>query len=1624
MTRTAIDQRIFHDVQQGLSFGPDSSAEHTNPIMDQDPWEWAVADVQRFFREEAPRYLSDRPKWILPAQDSFLQILHAEGVDGTILLEHVGMAELRDDLGVKTMRERSSVLHCILKLRKQSPAYQRSQNHDLGDFSVVETSSTPPVTLTAPPPALIAHIGENVRPGEQQIEDTQGKKRRRLNPVPVNAPSVPSQPPAPAQRHTPGWFPGAALPVDELFYGSHVFGQEIGALLPLGEIMPNSILDHDGKERTLDLQNQEDSFQFYGLNKAPGEARYVYSRLQFFLHQATIDGESSRYLQRHNREAVAVFPYRDGLGVYSKDPRRSATVVQLNQTRKAVAVREEALFLQNDYTGIEPAKGEDHGEWDYLVDKYLPNHDEKELPHYGESGSEASEGSSFDRELADDDEASDISGSDGSLSRTRASDVIDMAIGDIASAWFDTKVREFEEGRAWSIWKKMKGSKREQQRLIASSESLIATLDRRLHKLKDEILMDTWRSEVGLKEQCRILEVSVEDREEQRWMIDVWQRKKEPAHVSHTGARVAHPSLPSASTIGPRVVILPQDRLSVSPTAATRIAPSSDVINDETERILPPRGSPDACPKQDDDGHDGTNGIIDDDLDDDAQSIERSNDSAASPPSRDGSIVLLQRSVVQAIEREFGDTAMCNDNSSSSEEDSDTFSNMLPSPTQFVPPSTRSVQPVKPHVGPIDLTSTSSDELSSQILPPKSLTPHSTKKVKPSSQPKRKPQAFKGNPDEADGDEVDRWVYTQLESGEVMDRSRLLIKLLRNLAREYRNRLWDFHQKLGKAKFDESLRKALIALESERAVDAEQSSRELMDVCARLFLAWHECDHSMMHKESADVHWAHIWKTVDQQLPSFLSMLVSLLFKRGSKMFVRHTQTAAAAPISIDSSEDDARSTPHKRRKKVVQTSQKARSTRQNAQERMERFQTLVETQSSTSARLEPMIVDGASHSEIMINPARAADQAPLYIHPKIASKMKNHQVDGVRFMWREITAGTAVDDTDTSQGCILAHTMGLGKTMQTIALLAAVFEASGSSDDKIRTQLPRSLSSKNLRRRHLRVLVLCPPSLLQNWRREFELWSPPHFPQVYSIEAGKSARGVLEGQVAELQHWHLHGGIMLLGYAVFRTMIQRKSGSWSKLSDDEQAMVDKTLLEGPDLVVADEAHNFKNKETGIGQSVARLRTRSRIALTGTPMSNHVGEIFAMMDWVAPGYLGDEAEFNAHYRGPIEGGQYAESDAAEIRKSIKKLAVLRHEIEPKVHRADITVLKGFLSKKVEFVITVPLTADQNESYKRFVTALLGDGKNEKASQVTMFGWLEALTLLANHPLAFRRKLLDPPKPRPQSNSESRNSNDGQAANDPGMDDQLVLASVEDDPATAVDLRVLGLSDPQVQHILEPLEESIDETLSMKTSLFVDILQHARQAGDKVLVFSMKLRMLEYLSDLMKSLQIPFGRLDGKVDMKSRTMLLENFHAPNSKLELLLISTLAGGVGLNITCANRVVIFDFGFNPSNEAQAIGRAYRLGQMKPVYVYRFVGGGTFEMDLHNKQLFKTGLAQRVIDKKVCMKSVVGYWEIEADKTTEPPAQCSAQYTRLSLRAKTCAAGGPHWMDGKGPRCARQDH
>ncbi|KAM3512338.1 hypothetical protein MY11210_004051 [Beauveria gryllotalpidicola] len=547
-----------------------------------------------------------------------------------------------------------------------------------------------------------------------------------------------------------------------------------------------------------------------------------------------------------------------------------------------------------------------------------------------------------------------------------------------------------------------------------------------------------------------------------------------------------------------------------------------------------------------------------------------------------------------------------------------------------------------------------------------------------------------------------------------------------------------------------------------------------------------------------------------------------------------------------------------------------------------------------------------ARSPRFIINESKMDDQGFIYVHQEISPRIKDHQIEGVRFLWNHI-----VRDSGERQGCLLAHTMGLGKTMQTITFLVALRESALSDDPTVRDQIPQDL-------RDWKVLVLCPAGLVENWKDEFLLWAPEHLMEtIFSIEAVHMPHQ----RVQNAKEWASRGGILIIGYNMF------KSGF--KKGDENTITVDRILAENATVVIADEAHSLKNPKAKISQVASNLKTSTRIALTGSPLANNVEEYYAMINWVAPNFLGPLQEFRDRYATPIHQGLYHDSTPNEKRMAIKLLQVLKTTAAPKVHRATMkSCLKDELPPKEEFVISVPPTEMQRKLYDFYMQATHSNG--DKVKQANLFGDLNHLALICAHPAAYRKHVI------------TLKTKDKCGRDVPSF------------PMDTIPRIMEMTSDPGLDRV----------ELSYKVELLNKILDQSSRMGDKVLVFSQSIPTLDYLDKLFESQSRRFCRLDGSTQIAKRQTMVKRFNKGSE--EVYLISTNAGGVGLNIFGANRVVIFDFKYNPVSDQQAIGRAYRIGQTKPVFVYRFVVAGSFEDDLQNKAVFKMQLASRVVDQK----------------------------------------------------------
>lgn len=562
--------------------------------------------------------------------------------------------------------------------------------------------------------------------------------------------------------------------------------------------------------------------------------------------------------------------------------------------------------------------------------------------------------------------------------------------------------------------------------------------------------------------------------------------------------------------------------------------------------------------------------------------------------------------------------------------------------------------------------------------------------------------------------------------------------------------------------------------------------------------------------------------------------------------------------------------------------------------------------------------------TRLIINESKLEGQGLIFVHDHIASRIKNHQIDGVRFMWDEITK-------DTKHGCLLAHTMGLGKTMQVITLLTAIAEAAKSDDETISCQVPEHLKS-------MKTLILAPAGILNNWVEELRRWAPDGLlGEIYYVEPSllASERG------STIRAWGRDGGVLLMGYPLFRRL-PGKHGDLLQI-----------LLNEPSLVIGDEAHHLKNQKASLSKLANTFKTRSRIALTGSPLSNSVEEYYSMINWISPGFLGNSDEFTLKYGQPIKDGLWKDASADVRRKAKIRLATLKKVVGPKVHRRTVAALKdsGLPSKK-EFLIYLDLSEVQKNFYQVFVQGVLASSRNPLTGKLhvkSVWSLVSTLRLLLAHPIILHShmQMAQDKAIRPEKRASS--SSDDDTSN--------VLNAALADGSTEV------LSNTLDALMFEQVQGTIDA--SYKMMALDRILEATLSIGDNVLVFSQSIPSLDFIeSKLCREKHRAYKRLDGSTPADKRQHMVNEFNG--GKQQVFLISTTAGGVGLNIYGANRVVIFDSKYNPLHEQQAIGRAYRMGQTKEVFVYWLLCDGTFERVMQNQQIFKNQLFSQVVDEK----------------------------------------------------------
>jgi superfamily II DNA or RNA helicase len=421
----------------------------------------------------------------------------------------------------------------------------------------------------------------------------------------------------------------------------------------------------------------------------------------------------------------------------------------------------------------------------------------------------------------------------------------------------------------------------------------------------------------------------------------------------------------------------------------------------------------------------------------------------------------------------------------------------------------------------------------------------------------------------------------------------------------------------------------------------------------------------------------------------------------------------------------------------------------------------------------------------------------------------------------------------------ILADDMGLGKTIQTLAHILIEKEAG-------RLTKP--------------ALVVAPTSLMDNWQTEAARFAP-------------DLRVLLLQGIERLERFDqiAQSDLVLTTYAL--------------LPRDEEKLLQYEFH----LVILDESHYIKNTRSKAAQTAGMLHTRHRLCLTGTPLENHLGELWSQFHFLLPGLLGDEKSFNNEFRNPIE------KLGDDVRRSL-----LSRRIKPFLLRRTKDKVAKELPPKTEMVRHVELTGSQRDLYETVRLAMDKKVRDEIAKKGVARSQIVILEAL----LKLRQVCCDP---------------------------RLVKASAAKKTA--------------------PTSAKLTELMTM--------IEELLEEGRKILVFSQFTSMLQLIEQELEARTIGYALLTG--DTKDRAAQVTAFQ--QGAVPIFLVSLKAGGVGLNLTAADTVIHYDPWWNPAAENQATDRAWRIGQDKPVFVYKLIAKGTLEEKIQALQHRKSELADSML-------------------------------------------------------------
>ncbi|XP_030628139.1 TATA-binding protein-associated factor 172 [Chanos chanos] len=521
-----------------------------------------------------------------------------------------------------------------------------------------------------------------------------------------------------------------------------------------------------------------------------------------------------------------------------------------------------------------------------------------------------------------------------------------------------------------------------------------------------------------------------------------------------------------------------------------------------------------------------------------------------------------------------------------------------------------------------------------------------------------------------------------------------------------------------------------------------------------------------------------------------------------------------------------------------------------------------------------------------------------------IKAELRKYQQDGVNWL--------AFLNKYKLHG-ILCDDMGLGKTLQSICLLAG--------DHYLRAQ--EYARTKAADCCPLPSLVVCPPTLTGHWVDEVGKFCNKEYLNPLHYTGPPTER-------ARLQHQVKKHNLVVASYDVVRNDID----FFRNIKFN--------------YCILDEGHVIKNGKTKLSKAIKQLAANYRVILSGTPIQNNVLELWSLFDFLMPGFLGTERQFAARYGKPILASRDAKSSSREQEAGVLAMEALHRQVLPfLLRRMKEDVLQDLPPKIIQdyYCTLSPLQVQLYEDFAKsrakmsiddtISTAAVPDEEEKPKLKATghVFQALQYLRKLCNHPAL----VLTPQHPEYKRITEQLTSQHS------------------------------SLRDIQHAPKLSALKQLLLDC-GLGSSGSVDGGTEAVVAQHRVLIFCQLKSMLDIVEqDLLKP-QLPtvtYLRLDGSVQAGLRHSIVSRFNNDPS-IDVLLLTTHVGGLGLNLTGADTVVFVEHDWNPMRDLQAMDRAHRIGQKRVVNVYRLITRGTLEEKIMGLQKFKMSIANTVISQE----------------------------------------------------------